>query len=95
MVNLTYKIITYNLGGQTQCCGKWKCIHAHVFMCPTSLYLLVGAFSPFTFKVIIDMFDPITIFLIVLGLFSVGLFLLCFLPREVPLAFVLKLVLWC
>ena len=29
------------------------------------------------------MYDPITIFLIVLGLFSVGLFLLlCFLPRE-------------
>ena len=40
--------------------------------------------------------DPITIFLIVWGLFSVGLFLLlCFLPREVPLAFVIKLVLWC
>ena len=40
--------------------------------------LLVGAFNPFTFKVIIDMFDPITIFLIVLGLFSVGLFLVLF-----------------
>ena len=41
-------------------------------------------------------YDPITIFLIVRGLFSVGLFLfLCFLPREVPLAFVVKLVLWC
>ena len=44
----------------------------------------------------IDMYDPITVFLIVLGLFSVGLFLLlCFLPREVPLAFVAKLVWWC
>ena len=44
----------------------------------------------------IDTYDPITIFLIVLGLFSVGLFLLCiFLPREVPLAFVVKLVWWC
>ena len=42
------------------------------------------------------MYDPITVFLIVLGVFSVGLFLLlCFLPREVPLAFVIKLVLWC
>ena len=42
------------------------------------------------------MYDHITIFLIVLGLFSVGLFpLLCFLPREVPLAFVVKLVWWC
>jgi len=40
--------------------------------------------------------DSITIFLIVLGLFSVGLFLhLSFLPREVPLAFVVKLVWWC
>ena len=36
------------------------------------------------------------IFLIVLGLFSVGLFLLlCFMPREVPLAFVVKLVWYC
>ena len=37
-------------------------------------------------------FDPVTIFLIVFGLFFVGIFLfLCFLPREVPLAFVVKL----
>ena len=42
------------------------------------------------------MYDPTTIFWIVLGLFAVGLFLLlCFLPREVPLAFVVKLVWWC
>jgi len=58
--------------------------------------LLVGAFNLFTFKLIIEMYDPIAIFLIVFGLFYVGLFLLlCFLPREVPLAFVVKLVLWC
>ena len=39
------------------------------------------------------MYDPITIVLIVLGLFSIGLFfLLCFLPNEVPLEFVVKLV---
>ena len=39
--------------------------------------------------------DSITIFLIVLGLFFVGLsLLLCFLPGEVPLAFVVKLVCW-
>ena len=38
---------------------------------------------------------PITVFLIVLGLFCVGLFLLlCFLPRDVPLAFVVKLAWW-
>ena len=34
-----------------------------------SLYLLIGAFNPFTFKVIIDMYVPITIFSIVYGLF--------------------------
>ena len=57
--------------------------------------LLVGAFNPFTFKVIIDMHDPITTFFIVWGLFCVGLFLLlCLLPREVPLTFVVKLVRW-
>ena len=53
-----------------------------------------GVFHAFTFEMIINMFDPITIFLIVLGLFSVDLFLpLCFLPREFPLAFAVKLVL--
>ena len=42
------------------------------------------------------MYDPVTVFLIVLGLFSVGLFLLlCFLTREFPSAFVVKLVWWC
>ena len=89
------KIITYNLESQAECCGKWKCIYVHVFICPASLCLLVGTFSPFTFKVMIDMYDPITIFLIVLALFSVSLsLLLCFLPEEVPLAFVVKLLGW-
>ena len=56
------------------------------FYPPSSLCLLVGVFNPFTFKVIINMYDPITIFLIVFGLFSVGLcLLLCFLPREVSI----------
>ena len=90
-----YKIIVYNLKGQAEWCGKWKCIHAHVFIYPASLCLLVGAFNPFTFKVIINMYDPTPIFLIVWGLFSVGFFLLlCFLPREIPVAFVVKLVWW-
>ena len=63
------------------------------FIHPVSLCHLVGAFNPFTFKIIIDMYDPVTVFLIVWGLFSVGLFLLlCFMLREVPLAFVVKLV---
>ena len=61
-----------------------------------SLCLVICAFNSFTFKVIIDLYDPITIFLIVSGLLSVGLFLLlCFLPREVSLAFVVKPVWWC
>ena len=40
--------------------------------------------------------DPMDIFLNFGGLFIVGLFLLlCFLLREAPLAFVVKLVWWC
>ena len=75
---------------------KWKCIHAHVFIHLASLCLLVGAFNPFTFEIIIDMYGLITIFLIVLGLFSAYLFLLsCFLPREIPWAFAVKLLWWC
>ena len=70
--------------------------YMHIFHPPASLCLLLGAFNPFTFKVIINMYDPITVFSVVLGLPSVGLLLLlCFLPREVPLAFVVKLVWWC
>ena len=46
-----------------------------VHVCPVSVCLLVGAFNPFTFKVVINMLVPITIFLSVLGLFSVDLFL--------------------
>ena len=43
--------------------GSCFCIHS------ASLCLLVGAFHLFTFKVIIDMYAPITIFLIVLACF--------------------------
>ena len=69
-----------------------KCINAHVFIHPVKLCVLVDAFNIFTFKIIIDL---IANFLIVLGLFSVGVFLLlCLPPREIPLAFVLKLVWW-
>ena len=76
------------MGSQSRTRLKW--------LAAASLCLLVGAFNPFTFKVIIDEYDPITIFLIVLGLLSAGLFLLlCFLPREIPLVFVVKLVWWC
>ena len=42
--------------------------YMHMFSSAQPVYLLLGAFNPFTFKVIIDMYDPITIVLIVLGL---------------------------
>ena len=41
--------------------GSCFCIHS------ASLCLLVGAFNPFTFKVIIDKYDPVAIYFIVLG----------------------------
>jgi len=41
--------------------GSCFCIHS------ASLYLLVGAFNPFTFKAIIDIDVPVAIFLIVWG----------------------------
>ena len=43
-------------------CGSYFCIHS------ASLCLLVGAFNPFTFKVITDTYVPIAIFLILEGL---------------------------
>ena len=62
--------------------GSCFCIHS------TNLCLLIEAFILFTFKVIIDMYNSITIYFIVLGLYFVGLFfLLCFLSRKVSLAF--------
>ena len=68
----------------------------HMFSSAQPVCLLVGAFNPFTFKGITDMYDPIVIFLIVLGLFYVDLFpLSCFLPRDVPLEFVINLIRWC
>ena len=46
------------LGQKMEACF---CIHS------ASLCLLVGAFNPFTFKVIIDKYDTIVIYFIVLG----------------------------
>ena len=48
--------------------------HMHMFLSAQPVYS-VGAFNPFTFKVIIDKYEPITV-LIVWGLFSVLLFCL-------------------
>ena len=67
--------------------------YMHIFSSTQPVYAMLGAFNPFPFKVIVNMCDPVTVFLFVLGLFFVSLFLLlCFLPREVPLAFVVKLI---
>ena len=57
------------------------------------------AFNTFTFNIIVNKYDPVGLpwwnhFLNCLGLiFVCFFFLLCFLPREVPLAFVVKLIL--
>ena len=62
----------------------------------TSLCLWVGAFNPFTVKVIIDKYDPVAIYILCVG--GVVRFykhLLCFLSREDPLVFVEELVWRC
>ena len=51
---------------------KWVSCRQHIYQScfciySASLYLLVEAFNPFTFKVIIDIYVPIAIFLIVWG----------------------------
>ena len=51
--------------------GSCFCIHS------ASLCLLVGAFNPFTFKVIIDIYVPIAIFLILWGWFCRSFFFSC------------------
>ena len=52
-------------------CGS---AYMHIFSSALSGYLFVFnlVFNPSTFKVIINMYDPITVFLVVWGLFSVG-----------------------
>ena len=52
-------------------CGSCFGIHS------ASLCILVGAFNPFTFKVIIDMYVCIAIFLTVWGWFHTSLFFSC------------------
>jgi len=55
------------------CCGPWghkeSDMTEQLNLTELSLYHLVGALNPFTFKVIIDTYVPIGIFLIILGLF--------------------------
>ena len=56
-VSLGQKWVSYG----RHICGSWFYIHS------ANLCLLVGAFNPFTFKVIVDIYVPIAIFLIVWG----------------------------
>ena len=58
-VSLGLKWVSYILHIYRSC----FCIHS------ASLCLLVGVFNPFTFKIIIEIYVPISIFLIVWGLF--------------------------
>ena len=51
--------------------GSYFCIHT------CSLYVLIGAFNSFTFEVIINMYGPISIFLIILGLILCVFFISC------------------
>ena len=68
-----------------------SCFHIH----SASLCLLVGALNPFTFKVIIDTYVPMTIFLIVLGLFWQVFSSLVFPTQRSSFSFVVELVWWC
>ena len=58
--------------------GKFSAIiSSNIFSCPFSLLLHANNVNVGAFNVFIDVYDPV-IFLIVLGLLSVGLFLLLF-----------------
>ena len=50
---------------ETVCIGEGSSFCMHSF----NLYLLVGEFIPFTFKVNFGIYDPVTIYFIDLGLF--------------------------
>ena len=52
-----------------------------VFVFIQPVCLLVGAFNPFTFKVIIDKYDPIAIYFVVLGFEFINLFCLSCLEK--------------
>ena len=68
---------------------KWVSCRQHIYgscfcIYSVSLYLLVGAFNPFTFKVIIYIHVPIAIFLIVWGWFCRSYSSLVFLDYVSP-----------
>ena len=72
MIKLTISNNYIQSGGIKQSDMVSRTGYMYMFSSVQSIYLLVGALNPFTFKVIIDMYDPLTIFLIVWGLYSVG-----------------------
>ena len=53
-----YKIITSNLGDQADVVSGSA--YMHMFSSAQPVYVSGGAFNSFTFKVIINMYDPIT-----------------------------------
>ena len=68
--NIFFCLLTFSL--HVSLGLKWVSCRQHIYgsffyIHSASLCLLVGAFSPFTFKVIIDIYVPIAIFLIVWG----------------------------
>ena len=76
---------------------KWVSCRQHIYgfcfcIYSASLCLLVGAFNPLTFIVIIDIYVPIAIFLIVWGWFCRIFY--CISQLYVCLTFVVKLVWW-
>ena len=76
----TFRPLTFSLYMSLglKCVPSRQHIYGFCFCIPlASLYLLVGAFNPFTFKVIIDIYVPIAIFLIVWGWFDRSFFFYC------------------
>ena len=68
---------------------KWVSCRQHIYQScfciySASLYLLVEAVNPFTFKVIIDIYVSIAIFLIVWGWFCISFFFSLFLDYISP-----------
>ena len=77
--NIFFHLLTFSL--YVSLCLKLVSCRQHIygssFIHSASLCLLVGAFNPFTFKVIIDIYVPIAIFLIVLGWLCRSFFFSC------------------
>ena len=78
--NIFFHPLTFNL--YVSLCLKWVSCRQHIYgscFCihSASLWLLVGAFNPFTFKAIIDICAPIAIFLIVWDWFCRSFFFSC------------------